>query len=145
MFLGEHEHTLDGKGRLVLPVRFREQLASGLVFAPSLDPCIDVYPTAAFDERVEELRSWPREDPRTRRYLHLIVGRAHPDTPDAQGRVTVPARLREYAGLDRDLMVVGVDEKVQIWDRAAWEAYRRRIEAEFPELDRSALTPAGSA
>jgi MraZ protein len=135
VFLGEHQHTLDVKGRVILPARFRERLSSGLVFAPSQDHCIDVYPLTAFERRVEELRTVPREDQRAREYLRLFLAGAQEEKPDAQGRVTVPARLREYAGLEKDLSINGADEKVEIWDRATWEAYRDRAEDAFANLD----------
>lgn len=135
MFLGEHQHTLDDKGRVILPARFRDRLAGGLVFVPGQDRCIDVYPVATFERRVEELRSLPREDQRTRAYLRVLLAGAHQDTPDSQGRVTVPPRLRAYADLDRDLTVVGADEKVEVWDRATWEDYRDRAESQFADLD----------
>lgn len=135
MFLGEHQHTLDDKGRLILPARFRDRLASGLVFAPSQDRCLDVYPLTAFERRVEELRAVPREDQRARAYLRVFLAGAHEEKPDAQGRVTVPPRLRDYAGLERDLTVNGADEKVEIWDRGTWDAYRDMAEDAFANLD----------
>jgi MraZ protein len=135
MFLGEHLHTLDGKGRVILPARFRERLASGLVLTPSQDRCIDVFPLTGFERRVEELRALPRTDQRARTYLRVFLAGAHEEKPDAQGRVTVPPRLREYAGLDRDLTVNGADEKLEIWDRATWEQYRERAEETFATLD----------
>ncbi len=135
MFLGEHQHTLDAKGRVILPSRFRERLASGLVFVPSQDRCIDVYPLIAFERRVEELRSVPREDQRARSYLRVLLAGAHEEKPDSQGRVTIPGRLRDYAGLTRDLTVNGADEKVEIWDRELWDAYRQTAEEAFANLD----------
>jgi MraZ protein len=135
LFLGEHQHTLDAKGRVILPARFRERLAGGLVFAPSQDRCIDVYPATTFERRVEALRAVPREDQRGRAYLRILLAGAHPDTPDAQGRVTLPPRLRAYAGLDKELTVNGADEKVEIWDRATWERYREDAEEAFASLD----------
>ena len=135
MFLGEHQHTLDVKGRVILPARFRDRLASGLVFAPSQDRCIDVYPLTAFERRVEELRAVPREDQRARAYLRVFLAGAQEEKPDGQGRVTIPPRLREYAGLDKDLTVNGADEKVEIWDRSTWDAYRGMAEDAFANLD----------
>ncbi len=135
VFLGEHQHTLDPKGRVILPARFRDRLASGLVFAPGQDRCIDVYPLTAFERRVEELRSVPREDERARKYLRVFLAGAHEEKPDAQGRVTVPVRLREYAELDKDLTINGADEKVEIWDRHHWETYRDQAEEAFATLD----------
>ena len=135
MFLGEHQHTLDDKGRVILPARFRDRLSAGLVLAPGQDRCIDVYPATNFERRIEELRTLPREGREARRYLRILLAGAHQDTPDGQGRVTVPPRLREYAGLGRDLTVVGADEKVEIWDRSTWEEYRAYAEDAFANLD----------
>jgi MraZ protein len=135
VFLGEHQHTLDSKGRVILPARFRERLSHGLVFAPSQDRCIDIYPLTAFERRVEELRAVPREDQRARAYLRVFLAGAQEEQPDAQGRVTVPVRLRDYAGLDKELTINGADEKVEIWDRATWEDYRAQAEDAFANLD----------
>jgi MraZ protein len=135
VFLGEHQHTLDAKGRVILPARFRERLSSGLVFAPAQDRCIDVYPLTAFEKRVEELRSVPREDQRARAYLRVFLAGAHEEKPDGQGRVTIPPRLRDYAGLDKELTVNGADTKVEIWDRGLWEQYRAEAEDAFANLD----------
>ncbi len=144
MFLGEHQHTLDDKGRVILPARFRDRLSAGLVLAPGQDRCIDVYPAANFERRIEDLRSVPREGREARRYLRILLAGAHQDSPDGQGRVTVPPRLREYAGLDRDLTVVGADEKVEIWDRRNWEDYREEAEAAFAGLDAPFDAPLGA-
>jgi MraZ protein len=135
VFLGEHQHTLDSKGRVILPARFRERLADGLVFAPSQDRCIDIYPREAFERRVAELRAVPREDQRARAYLRVFLAGAQEEEPDSQGRVTIPQRLREYAGLDKELTINGADEKVEIWDRGTWEEYRAHAEDAFANLD----------
>ena len=134
-FTGEHQHTLDAKGRVILPAKFREQLSTGLYFAPGEDRCIDIYPTAVFERRVEELRDRPREDKRARAYARVFLAGAHHDTPDSQGRVTIPPRLREYAALDKDLTIVGADERIEIWDRGAWETYLEQAESEFAGTD----------
>jgi MraZ protein len=145
VFLGEHQHTLDAKGRVILPARFRERLASGLVFAPSQDRCLDVYPLTVFERRVEELRALPREDQRNRRYLRVLLSRAQEERPDAQGRVVIPPRLRDYAGLTKDLTINGADEKVEIWDRATWDEYAVSAEDDFAALDAPFLLGTGSS
>ncbi len=139
MFLGEHQHTLDVKGRVILPARFRERLSSGLVFVPGQDRCIDVYPLTAFEKRVEQLRALPREDQDARSYLRVLLAGAHEEKPDSQGRVTVPPRLRSYAKLDKDLTINGADEKIEIWDRENWETYRGPAEDAFANLDGSVV------
>lgn len=135
MFLGEHQHTLDDKGRVILPAKFRDRLNGGLVFVPGQDHCIDVFPRGTFERRVEELRDLPRESQKARAYLRTLLAGAHEEVPDGQGRVTIPPRLREYAGLDKELTVNGADTKVEIWDRTRWEDYRSRVEDEFANLD----------
>jgi MraZ protein len=135
VFLGEHHHVLDTKGRVILPARFRDRLASGLVFVPSQDRCIDVYPLTGFEKRVEELRALPRENQKARGYLRVFLAGAQEEKPDAQGRVTIPPRLRAYAGLDKDLTINGADEKVEIWNRATWDDYRIAAEDAFASLD----------
>lgn len=135
MFTGEHQHTLDAKGRVILPARYRDRLGGGLVLAPGQDRCIDVYPMAVFERRVEHLRSLPREDGRNRAYLRVFLAGAHQETPDGQGRVVIPQRLREYAALERDLTIAGVDERIEIWDRETWEDYRARAEQQFSGVD----------
>lgn len=141
MFLGEHQHTLDAKGRVILPARFRERLSGGLVFAPGQDRCIEVYPVSTFERRVEELRALPREDAAVRAYVRTFLAGAHQDAPDSQGRVVIPPRLRDYAGLDRELTVVGADEKVEIWDRSTWDSYLEGAEDAFAAIDAPFAAP----
>jgi MraZ protein len=135
VFLGSHQHTLDAKGRVILPAKYRDRLAGGLVFVPGQDRCIDVYPQAAFEERVRNLRALPRERQRARKYLRVVLGSAEQVVPDGQGRVTVPPDLRTYAGLDRDLVIAGADEKMEIWDRARYEEWQSEARDEFANLD----------
>ena len=134
MFLGEFQHTLDDKGRVILPARFRERLSTGLVVTRGMDRCLDVWPRSAYEKRVEETRSMPREHKRARWHRRLLTSGAHDDVPDSQGRIVIPQGLREYAGLSRDLVVCGNDDKVEIWDAAAWAAELERAEAEFADL-----------
>lgn len=135
MFLGEYQHTLDGKNRVILPARFRERLSTGVVLAPTQERAIDIFPIAAFEAHVAELRAAPKTDARARQYLRVFLAGAHPETPDSQGRITIPERLRGYASLDRDLTITGSLDTVQIWDRQAWESYRESAEDMFASFD----------
>lgn len=135
MFLGEFQHTLDDKGRVILPARFRERLSTGLVVTRGMDRCLDVWPRSAYEKRVEETRALPREHRRARWHRRLLTSGAHDDVPDSQGRIVIPTRLRDYAGLDRDLVVCGNDDKVEIWDAAAWAEELELAEADFADLD----------
>lgn len=136
LFTGEHQHTLDSKGRVILPSAYREHLAAGLCLVPSQDRCIDVFPATTFERKMEELRATlSREDPRARAYLRRVTARASRQAPDAQGRITLPPSLRDYAELDKHLMVTGSDDRVEIWDRDVYEDYMARHEAAFVDLD----------
>lgn len=129
MFYGEHEHTIDEKNRLTLPARFRHSLAGGVVLARGLDGNVDVYPREAWRETVEAriaaLDPLTREARDLRR--HVFSGAAEVEL-DRQGRVLVPPRLAEHAGLDRDVVVAGVHDHLEIWDRRSWETEMKAIE-----------------
>src|SRR2546429_1879809 len=107
MFLGEHQHSLDAKGRVILPARFREQLEGGAVMARALDGCLAVYPVAEFDRVARKLREARERGARERQAARTFFAGAVEITPDKQGRVAVPQHLREDALLDREAMVAG--------------------------------------
>ena len=123
MFLGTHAPRLDDKGRIVLPAKFRDGLANGLVLTKGQDRSIVVWPAADFAAYAERLGEASRSDERVRAYLRVLFSGAFDDSPDKQGRVTIPPALREYAGLDRDVIVVGNGQTVEIWDAEAWTSY----------------------
>jgi MraZ protein len=128
MFYGEHEHTLDEKNRLTLPARFRHALAEGVVLARGIERNIDVYPRASWDAnvaRIAELDSLTRE---AREMKRFVFAGAVPAELDRQGRVLVPPHLAAHAKLGRDVVVAGVHDHVEIWDRAAWAAHLSAIE-----------------
>lgn len=135
MFLGTHQHTLDAKGRLVLPAAFRDRLQGDLVFAPGQDRCIEVSRTEDFEARYEALSAAPRETQRVRMYQRMLLSRAAEVTPDGQGRVLIPTELRTYAGLDRDVTVNGAGTHLEIWDRGRWQEYAGTAEVDFANFD----------
>jgi MraZ protein len=123
MFLGTHAPRLDDKGRLVLPARYREALAPGLVLTKGQERAIVVWPAAEFAAEAARLSDASRSDARSRAYLRVLFSGASDEIPDRQGRITLPAPLREYAGLDRDVIVVGNNTTLEIWDAPTWETY----------------------
>jgi MraZ protein len=137
MFLGEYQHTLDPKGRVILPAAFRERLSEGLVMTVGLDNCLAVHPTADWEHVVAGLRSLRTTDRRERMFARVMLSAAQPETPDRQGRITIPARLREYAQLSKDVTVVGADARLELWDTARWEAYRDEAMADFANTEES--------
>lgn len=135
MFLGEYQHALDPKGRVIFPAAFRDLLQEGLVMTVGVDNCIAVHPSADWRRVVDGLRRLRSTDRRERMFARMMTSMAHADAIDRQGRVTIPARLREYAGLDRDVSVVGADTRLELWDTARWERYRDQAMADFAQTD----------
>jgi MraZ protein len=135
MFLGTHTPRLDDKGRLILPARFRSDLDDGLVITKGQEHCLYVWPLDSFKTFAGELRENSVNQEKARRYSRVFFASAHDEKPDKQGRITIPQSLREYAALDRDLVVVGADTRLEIWDPTSWETYLAASEEMFSEID----------
>lgn len=131
VFLGTFTPRLDDKGRLILPAKFRGRLASGLVATRGLDRCVFLFPLDEFSQVHERLRRAPLENKRSRDYLRSFLGHAQDDIPDKQGRILLAAPLRRYAGIDREVAVVGMGSRVEIWDAQAWEQYLEAGEEDY--------------
>jgi MraZ protein len=128
MFYGQYEHTLDEKNRLTLPARFRHALADGVVLARGLEQNIDVYPRASWDANVARIASLDPLSREAREMKRFVFTGAVVTELDRQGRVLVPPPLAAHAGLTREVVVTGVHDHIEIWDRAAWAAYLSAIE-----------------
>lgn len=135
MFLGEYQHTLDPKGRVILPSAFRERLKGGLVMTVGLDNCLTIHPVDEWQRVLENLRSLRTTDRRERMFARVMTSSAHSEDLDKQGRVTIPARLRDYAQLTKDVAVVGADMRIELWDSARWETYRDSAMADFANTE----------
>jgi MraZ protein len=131
VFLGTHSPRLDEKGRLILPARFRDQLASGLVLTRGQERCLYVFPVAEFERVHAQLAQSPVSSKQARDFLRVLLSGASDEVPDRQGRITVPPALRAYAGLDRDLAVIGAGSRAEIWDERAWADYLAEQEGPF--------------
>ena len=123
MFLGEFQHSLDAKGRVILPARFRDQLEGGAVMARALDGCLAVYPNAEFDRVAHKLQEARERGAHERQAARSYFSGATEITPDKQGRVAIPQNLRDYAHLDREVIVAGSFDHIEIWDA---QAFRER-------------------
>jgi MraZ protein len=133
VFLGTHTPRLDDKGRLALPARFRAELEGGLVITKGQERCLFVLPPAEFGRLTEVLRSAPLTDRRARDYSRVLFASASNEVPDAQGRITVPPPLRDYAGLTKDCVVIGANTRVEVWDASAWQTYLDNTEQDFAD------------
>lgn len=133
MFLGTHNPRLDDKGRLFLPAKFRDRLAGGLVVTRGQERCLYVFPMDEFVRVAEIARTAPVTSKAARDYLRVFLSGASDEIPDKQGRVTVPSKLREYAGLTRDCTVIGAGSRVELWDTQAWDTYLESTEQAFSD------------
>ena len=135
MFLGTYTPKLDDKGRLILPAKFREALAEGLVVTRMQDRAFAVYPKETFEALMAPVSSAPMTIKQVRDYQRMMSAGASFEVPDKQGRITVPAVLRAYAGLERDVVVIGAMNRAEIWNAEAWQRYSAESEAGFADLD----------
>lgn len=124
MFLGSYALKLDEKGRLILPAKFRDDLAEGIVMTKGQEHCLYVFKRPDFVAQAAALDSLPLTDKPAREYNRLFFANAHDDAPDKQRRITVPTELRTYAGLTKDCVVLGANTRLEIWDAAAWATYQ---------------------
>jgi MraZ protein len=130
---------LDDKGRLIFPAKFRDELAGGLVTTKGQERCLYVFAMAEFQRIAEQLRATPMTHKAARAYSRVFFASAFDQVPDRQGRITIPPPLRQYAGLDRDLVVIGASNRVEIWDSQAWETYLVDSEAAFADIEEGVL------
>lgn len=139
LFLGTHTPRLDDKGRLALPAKFRPDLEGGLVICKGQDRCLFVFPTAQFVSFTQALATAPITDKRVREYGRTLFASASNETPDGQGRITVPPVLRAYAGLEKDCVVIGANNRIEVWDAQSWQAWSERADEAFAEIAEEVL------
>jgi MraZ protein len=129
MLLGEYEHTIDDKGRITLPAKFRELFRSGIVITRGMDRCLSAYTPAEWQKLVQnQLASLNPLSPDSRRLQRFFFSGAAETAPDKQGRVTLPPALVQRAQLVRDVVIAGVYDHLEIWDRSAWQEQIKEIE-----------------
>lgn len=134
MFIGEYQHTLDEKGRLALPTKYRANLSSGAVVTRGLDRCLFLYPRNEWEKLAARLAALPLAQANTRAIARLMLAGAMDVTPDKLGRMLIPEYLREYAGLERSVVLSGLYNRLEIWDREQWEKYKQETEAQSVDI-----------
>lgn len=135
MFSGTYQHSLDAKGRLILPAPTRAPLAEGCVVTAGQDHCLYLYPTEEWERVAGRLRTVRLANRAARDFTRFFFSSASPQAPDGQGRILIPENLRAYARLARDVTVLGVDQRVEIWERGQWETVREGAERLYAEMD----------
>jgi len=128
VFTGEYRHSVDEKGRIAVPSKFRAQLEGGAVVSRWLDSCLAIHTRAGWDELAAKVATLPITDGSARLFSRFIFAGAVEATLDGQGRILVPGYLREMAGLESDAAVVGSRDHAEIWAPARWDDYRRGLE-----------------
>jgi MraZ protein len=129
VFIGTFSPRLDDKGRLILPSKFRDDLADGLVLTRGPERCLRLFTLAEFERYAEQMKAAPLAQRR------IVFSGASEEQPDKQGRVTIPPLLRKYAGLTRECAVIGNITNIEIWDAQSWERYQAAQEEQFANLD----------
>jgi len=129
MFLGEFSHTIDDKGRLTLPAKFRVDFANGIVVTRGIDRCLFAFPQAQWHTLAGQVSELPLTEPQAREIRRLLFSGASDDTLDKQGRVLIPQYLREYANLNGEVVVAGLNTHVEIWNPEDWNAARQGFES----------------
>ncbi len=134
MFLGRYEHIIDSKGRLTIPAKFRNDLASGTVVTRGIDRCLFLFPTSEFEALAARIRELPITQEQTREFRRQMFADASAEFPDKQGRIILPPYLREYAGIDNQVIIIGLDTYIEIWPAGDWKNRQVPSEQHWEQL-----------
>ena len=131
MFVGTHTPKLDDKGRVILPAKFRDQLAAGMFLTRGQERCLYVFSQREFEDINEKIRQASITSKQSRDFIRLFLSGASQEIPDSQNRINIPQNLLSYAGLDRELTVIGAGARAEIWDTETWNSYYESAESDF--------------
>ncbi|MGZ9585057.1 division/cell wall cluster transcriptional repressor MraZ [Paenibacillus marinisediminis] len=134
MFMGEYQHSIDDKGRLIIPAKLRDSLGTTFVITRGLDQCLFVYPMDQWEKLEQKLQALPLMKADARAFTRFFFSGASECEWDKQGRINIPNHLREYAKLEKECMVVGVQSRVEVWSKDAWEQYMNQSAASFNDI-----------
>ena len=123
LFLGEYQHSVDSKGRIIMPAKFRDELEQRFIITKGLDKCLLIYTENDWDVLNEKVKQLPVTDEGARRFVRFFFGGAAECECDAQGRVNIPQNLRDYAGIKKDVVSIGVSNRIEMWSRDGWDSY----------------------
>ena len=134
MFLGEYQHCLDNKGRITVPARFREELGETFIVTKGLDNCLFVYSLSEWKTVEDNLKTLPFTRGDVRAFVRFFFSGACECETDKQGRILLPLSLREYAHIDKDVVIIGVGTRVEVWAQEYWEEYSKQAGASYEEI-----------
>ena len=134
MFIGEYSHSIDLKKRLAIPSKFRSELKNKVVVTRGLDKCLFIYPMKVWEELAKKLGTLPMGESGTRSFIRLMLAGAVDVDLDSQGRVLIPDYLKEYAGLDRNVIIAGLFNRLEVWNEKKWGEYKQSAEKNTDEI-----------
>lgn len=134
MLLGEHKHNLDTKGRMAIPAKFREELKSGAIITRGIDNCLFIFTTKEWEVLAGKLTALPLAQANSRAFVRLMLSGAVDVETDSQGRILIPDYLRQYAGLNKKVVVAGLYNRIEVWDAEKWEKYKAKTESSSEEI-----------
>ncbi|RJQ28589.1 transcriptional regulator MraZ [Candidatus Parcubacteria bacterium] len=134
MILGEYQHNLDSKGRIAIPAKFREKVASGAIITRGLDSCLFVFDNKDWEVLAQKLIALPLAQANSRAFVRLMLAGASDVELDSQGRILIPDYLRRYAGLKKQAVVAGLYNRIEIWDSTRWHEYKQKTESASQEI-----------
>lgn len=134
MLVGSYNHKLDGKGRTVLPAKFRGELGSSVVATIGIDRCIALYPLPRWEELLLKLKDLSSFKKKTRDFRRVLLSMATEQDIDGAGRILLPQMLRDYAGVSSDITLIGAEDHMEIWDTAKWEEHRAEVLSDFSDM-----------
>lgn len=134
MFIGEYQHSIDGKNRMALPAKFRKEFKGKAVITRGLDNCLFVYPMKEWQAIAEKLGNMPVGEKTTRSFVRLMLAGAVDVEIDSQGRVLIPDYLKNHAGLEKETIVAGLFNRLEVWSKNAWEKYKNSAEKDQDEI-----------
>jgi len=134
MFIGQFQHSLDQKGRLIIPSKFREALGQNFVLTKGLDGCLFVYPRDEWAELELKLKTLPFTQKDARAFIRFFFAGATEVEMDKQGRILIPPQLREHARIEKDVVIIGVSNRVEIWSQEQWEAYSAKAAESYEDI-----------
>ncbi len=133
MFLGQYTHTLDSKGRIVLPSNFRDSLIDGVVITKGFENCLFIFPISEWPAIEEKINNQSTLKVEFRKLARFFFGGAERQIPTKQGRILIPLYLRQYADLDKEVVILGVSNRIEVWDKEKWIKYEKEGEATYAE------------
>lgn len=134
MLMGEYIHSMDNKGRVIIPAKFRKELGNKFVVTRGLDECLFIYPMEEWQDLEEKLQSLPLTKKDVRIFVRFFFSGATECKLDKQGRISIPANLREYSKLQKEVVIVGVSDRVELWSKEKWNNYLAKAEDSYEDI-----------